>query len=71
MPLVKVEIYQGKSEEYKRALLDGIHAALVAAFKIPIDDRNQRLYELSEENFERRSNNSKRTAIRKLGNSRR
>jgi phenylpyruvate tautomerase PptA (4-oxalocrotonate tautomerase family) len=53
MPLVKVDIYQGKSREYKRALLDGIHNALVTAFKIPIDDRNQRLYELPDENFER------------------
>jgi phenylpyruvate tautomerase PptA (4-oxalocrotonate tautomerase family) len=53
MPLVKVDIYQGKSKEYKRAVLDGIHNALVTAFKIPIDDRNQRLYELPDENFER------------------
>jgi len=53
MPLVKVDIYQGKSEEFKRAVLDGIHNALVTAFKIPIDDRNQRLYELADANFER------------------
>jgi phenylpyruvate tautomerase PptA (4-oxalocrotonate tautomerase family) len=58
MPLVKVEIIQGKSPEYKRAILDGIHSALVTAFKIPVDDRNQRLYELSGENFEKRSTKS-------------
>ena len=58
MPLVKVEIYKGKSPEYKKGLLDGIHNALVTAFKIPLDDRNQRLYELDEENFERRTNKS-------------
>jgi 4-oxalocrotonate tautomerase family enzyme len=58
MPLVKIEIYKGKSKEYKRAIFEGIHAALVAAFKIPASDRNQRLYELAEENFERRSNRS-------------
>jgi phenylpyruvate tautomerase PptA (4-oxalocrotonate tautomerase family) len=58
MPLVKVEIYKGKPKEYKRAILDGIHDALVTAFKIPDDDRNQRLYELTRENFERRNNKS-------------
>lgn len=52
MPLVKVEILKGKSAEYKKAILDGIHSALVEAFKIPDYDRNQRLYELDKENFE-------------------
>lgn len=63
MPLVKVEIYQGKSKEYKKAILDGIHKALVNSFKIPDDDRNQRLYELDEDNFERRENKSKNFTI--------
>jgi hypothetical protein len=40
MPLVKVEIYEGKSKKYKKAVLDSIHDALVTSFKIPIDDRN-------------------------------
>lgn len=52
MPLVKVEIIQGKSSQYKRAVMDGIHQALVEAFKIPDYDRMQRLYELDRENFE-------------------
>ena len=52
MPLVKVEIIKGKSAEYKKAILEGIHSALVEAFKIPDDDRMQRLYELDRENFE-------------------
>lgn len=52
MPLVKVEILKGKSVEYKKAIMDGIHSALVEAFKIPDKDRNQRLYELDKENFE-------------------
>ncbi|HEM48778.1 MAG TPA: tautomerase family protein [Caldithrix sp.] len=56
MPLIRVEIYKGKSKAYKKAILDGVHEALVSAFKIPADDRNQRIYELDEENFERRSN---------------
>ena len=36
--------------------MDGVHNALVSAFKIPEDDRIQRIYELDAENFERRSN---------------
>ena len=56
MPLIRIEIYKGKSKAYKKAIMDGVHSALVSAFKIPEDDRNQRIYELDEENFERRSN---------------
>ena len=52
MPLVKVEIYQGKSQEYKKAILDGIHEALLTALKIPDDDRTQRLYELPEAHYD-------------------
>lgn len=52
MPLVKVEIFKGKSDTYKKALLNGIHAALVEAIKIPDYDRMQRLYELEPQNFE-------------------
>ncbi len=52
MPLVKIEIREGKSKEYKKALLDGVHQALVQAIKIPDHDRIQRLYELDSGNFE-------------------
>lgn len=52
MPLVKVEIFSGKTKDYKKALLDSIHSALVEAFKIPEYDRMQRLYELDKDNFE-------------------
>jgi phenylpyruvate tautomerase PptA (4-oxalocrotonate tautomerase family) len=52
MPLVKIEIQKGKSAAYKKALLDNVHQALVDSFKIPEDDRIQRLYELDAEDFE-------------------
>ena len=52
MPLVRVEILKGKTQEYKKAILDGVHAALVEAFKIPDDDRTQCLYELEKDCFE-------------------
>jgi phenylpyruvate tautomerase PptA (4-oxalocrotonate tautomerase family) len=54
MPLVSIDILAGKDQAYKKALLDGVHAALVKALKIPQDDRNQRLHELAPENYERR-----------------
>jgi hypothetical protein len=46
MPLVKIELQKGRSAEYKKAILDGVHSALVEAFKISDDDRNQRIHEL-------------------------
>jgi len=58
MPLVRIEILKGKSTDYKRAVVDGVHSALVEAFKIPDDDRNHKLYELDAENFEFPNNKS-------------
>lgn len=52
MPLVKVEIFKGKSEGYKKAILDGIHSALVQTIQIPEQDRYQRLYEMDPSNVE-------------------
>jgi phenylpyruvate tautomerase PptA (4-oxalocrotonate tautomerase family) len=52
MPLVKVSLREGKSPDYKRAVLGGIHAALVEAFVIPDHDRHQQIYELDKDNFE-------------------
>lgn len=52
MPLVRIDIAQGRSAEIKRAILDGVHAALVEAFKIPDSDRNQILNEHAPANLE-------------------
>lgn len=52
MPIVRVEIREGKSPEHKKAILDGVHAALIEAFKIPDWDRLQLLYELPPSRFE-------------------
>ena len=52
MPLVKVSLLKGRSKEEKKALLDGIHAALMDAFKIPENDRNQRIFEFELDNFD-------------------
>jgi phenylpyruvate tautomerase PptA (4-oxalocrotonate tautomerase family) len=54
MPLVCIDIRKGQSPEYKRAILDGVHAALVEAFMIPDRDRNQILREHAPEDLEAR-----------------
>ncbi len=52
MPLVRITIRSGKSSNYRKALLDGAHNALVQAFKIPENDRYQILQEHDPEHFE-------------------
>jgi len=52
MPLVRLVIRTGRSVEEKRALLDAVHNALVEAFRIPEDDRTQRIDEYAPEDFE-------------------
>lgn len=63
MPLVKIEILKGYSTEYKKAILDAVHGALVESIKIPDDDRFQRLYELEKENFEFPPNKSEHVTL--------
>ena len=52
MPLVRIEILRGRPVEERRHILQAVHAALVDAFRIPEDDRTQRLVEHDPENFE-------------------
>ena len=63
MPVVRIEIYKGFSEEYKKAILTGVHEALVFSFKIPEDYRNQILYEHYETNFQRSVKKTKQFTI--------
>src|SRR5256714_14776968 len=41
MPLVRIALRKGKSPEYRRALSDSIHRAMVETIKIPEQDRFQ------------------------------
>ena len=63
MPLVKIEIEQGFDSTYKKAILDGIHEALVKCIRIPDNDRRQRLYELDHDLFEHTGRSSQYTII--------
>jgi phenylpyruvate tautomerase PptA (4-oxalocrotonate tautomerase family) len=52
MPLVTIETRRGLPPGLKRGMLDAVHEALVASFRIPDHDRTQRVVEHAPEDFE-------------------
>lgn len=52
MPKIRIDILEGKSEQYKKQLLNIVHDSLVEAIKIPDYDRIQILNEHKAANFE-------------------
>ena len=52
MPIVHVHVARGRPAGERKAILDGVHAALVEAFRIPNHDRNQVLHEHEPDHFE-------------------
>ena len=52
MPMVRLEVRQGRSATQKQALLEAAHAALVEALGIPDHDRMQRIVEHARDDFE-------------------
>ena len=52
MPLVRIEMIKGKSAEYKKQVLECVHAGLEEALGIPDWDRFQRIVEIPREDFE-------------------
>jgi phenylpyruvate tautomerase PptA (4-oxalocrotonate tautomerase family) len=47
MPLLKIDLIEGRSEEELKKLLDAIHGAMLAAFNVPERDRYQIVHEHS------------------------
>ena len=45
MPLLRIDLIEGRSEEDLKKLLDAIHCAMLAAFKVPKRDRYQIVHE--------------------------
>jgi 4-oxalocrotonate tautomerase len=41
MPLVRISLRQGKSEQYRKALGEGVHQAMIEAIDAPAQDRFQ------------------------------
>jgi phenylpyruvate tautomerase PptA (4-oxalocrotonate tautomerase family) len=52
MALARIEILEGRSPAQKRALLDAVHAALVAALQVPRGDPTLRIVEHERTSFE-------------------
>jgi phenylpyruvate tautomerase PptA (4-oxalocrotonate tautomerase family) len=50
MPLVTLTVLEGKSREFKSAVLSGVHGALIAT-GVPEKDRFQRVLELKSDDF--------------------
>ena len=51
MPLVRISLRQGTSPEYRKAIGDGVHRAMIEALAIPPDDHFQVISEYSPENL--------------------
>jgi phenylpyruvate tautomerase PptA (4-oxalocrotonate tautomerase family) len=51
MPLVRISLVKGKSREHVRAISNGVHEALVEAFKVPADDRFQLIDQHDRDDF--------------------
>jgi phenylpyruvate tautomerase PptA (4-oxalocrotonate tautomerase family) len=52
VPHVRIEIMKGRSLEERQQLFQAVHDALMEAFRIPDDDRTQRIVEHEPGNFE-------------------
>jgi 4-oxalocrotonate tautomerase len=51
MPLVRIALREGTAPEYRRAIADGVHQAMIDVMGIPPDDRFQVISEYSGENL--------------------
>jgi 4-oxalocrotonate tautomerase len=51
MPLVRIDLVQGKSEAYRKALCDGIYRAMRESFNVPENDRFMIVNEHAAANF--------------------
>ena len=51
MPLVRISLREGKSAEYRRAIGDAVHRAMVETINVPAADRFQVITEHSPDNL--------------------
>ena len=51
MPLVTISMRSGKTEEYRGAIMDGVHAALHETFSMPQDNGFMVINEIDAPNF--------------------
>jgi phenylpyruvate tautomerase PptA (4-oxalocrotonate tautomerase family) len=46
MPVVKIDLKEGKSKDFKRIFMDSVHESMIETLMIPSDDKNIRLFGL-------------------------
>lgn len=51
MPLIQIHLREGKTPDYVKDVMDGIHEALVTSWKIPVNDRFQMVTEYKKGHF--------------------
>lgn len=51
MPLVRITLAEGKSSEYRRAIGDGVHRAMVETANVPAADRFQSVHQVKPEDL--------------------
>ena len=52
MPLVRIDMIKGKSDEYKKTMFDCVHEGLMESIGIEDWDRFQRIVEIDRKDFE-------------------
>jgi phenylpyruvate tautomerase PptA (4-oxalocrotonate tautomerase family) len=63
LPVVRIDIQEGKSTVYKRALLNGVRSAVVSVLDIPAERLMQRIVETAAENVDASDIRSDRLTI--------
>jgi 4-oxalocrotonate tautomerase len=51
MPLVRISLREGTTPEYRKAIADGVHQAMIDAIAVPAKDRFQVITEYKKENL--------------------
>jgi 4-oxalocrotonate tautomerase len=51
MPLVRISLREGTTPEYRKAIADGVHQAMIDAIAVPAKDRFQVIAEYEKENL--------------------
>lgn len=51
MPLVRIDLLEGKSAQYRRSLGNAVHEAMIATIDVPADDRFQIVTERAPGDF--------------------
>jgi 4-oxalocrotonate tautomerase len=51
MPLVRISLLEGTTPEYRKAIADGVHQAMIDAIAVPAKDRFQVITEYKEKNL--------------------